>query len=129
MRSGLILEGDWDFENFDREEFECPDCAQAAMKWRFMSLLQKSRTIAKVPFSISSGYRCPNHNARVNGHPRSPHLIGMAADIRVRSNEERFHVIGGLMLAGFKIIGMYVKHAHVALDPERPAPCMFLGEE
>ena len=31
---------------------------------------------------ISSGYRCPAHNAMVNGVPDSWHTAGMAADIR-----------------------------------------------
>lgn len=33
------------------------------------------------PIYVTSGYRCPSHNARVGGASRSYHMYGMAMDI------------------------------------------------
>lgn len=35
------------------------------------------------PVVISSGKRCETHNKRVGGAPKSQHLLGTAADIRI----------------------------------------------
>ena len=40
------------------------------------------RTITGAPITITSGWRCAEHNAAVGGVENSKHLIGRAADIR-----------------------------------------------
>ena len=61
---------------------------------------------------ITSGYRCPAHNAAVGGHPASEHMAGVATDI----------VVGGLppdqvadaaVEAGFSGLGRYDTFTHV----------------
>jgi uncharacterized protein YcbK (DUF882 family) len=46
--------------------------------------LQVIRNEVKLPVSIASGYRSPEHNAKVKGARNSQHLIGTAADIKVQ---------------------------------------------
>jgi hypothetical protein len=74
---------DWDrWPNFSRDEFECHcGCGRADMEASFMDVLQEVRTAAKFPFFITSGFRCPAHNASIGGGPE--HVLGKAADIHV----------------------------------------------
>lgn len=37
-----------------------------------------------VPITVSSGVRCPSHNAGVGGVPNSKHLTGKAMDFSVK---------------------------------------------
>jgi uncharacterized protein YcbK (DUF882 family) len=46
--------------------------------------LQIIRNEVKLPISITSGYRSPEHNASVKGARNSQHLRGTAADIKVQ---------------------------------------------
>ena len=71
--------------NFRPEEFNCKcgDCsgrtpdppATRHLAW----VLQQIRDLANVPIKINSGYRCPEHNKSIGGHPRSYHMKGWAA--------------------------------------------------
>jgi uncharacterized protein YcbK (DUF882 family) len=45
--------------------------------------LQVLRDEVKKSIQITSGYRSPEHNAKVKGAKNSMHIIGMAADIKV----------------------------------------------
>ena len=42
--------------------------------------LEGIRTLLKTPIIVSSGYRCPELNARVGGSKTSQHMLGQAAD-------------------------------------------------
>jgi zinc D-Ala-D-Ala carboxypeptidase len=44
-------------------------------------VLQQLRDLAGGPLVVTSGYRCPAHNARVGGAKLSQHIQGIAADI------------------------------------------------
>jgi uncharacterized protein YcbK (DUF882 family) len=45
--------------------------------------LQVLRDEVKKSIQITSGYRSPEHNAKVKGAKNSMHVLGMAADIKV----------------------------------------------
>lgn len=47
-----------------------------------ISLLQAIRNEYDAPIGINSGYRTPEHNARIGGASASTHLFGMGADLR-----------------------------------------------
>lgn len=80
---------DWsDYPNFSASEFACKcGCGRADMDPAFMDEVQAIRTEAGVPMSPSSGYRCPAHNAAVNGGPAHP--TGKAADFKLRGSGAR----------------------------------------
>jgi uncharacterized protein YcbK (DUF882 family) len=46
--------------------------------------LQVIRDEVNLPISITSGYRSPQHNARVKGARNSQHLLGTAVDLKVK---------------------------------------------
>ena len=71
---------------------------------------------------ITSGRRCIPYNSSIGGYVDSPHITGLAADIRVEG-------IPILELAkicvdiGFKRVGIYPNHVHV--DMIDPIPSLF----
>lgn len=50
---------------------------------RICTDLEVIRVWAQSPIRITSGYRSPEHNARVGGSPRSKHLAAKAVDFQV----------------------------------------------
>ena len=94
------------------------------MQEAFLKRLDYARDLAGVPFRITSGYRCPRHNARVGGKPNSAHTRGWAADIAAEDSETRARILFGLIKAGFRRMGIDCKRGfiHVDDDPEKPRP-------
>ena len=46
--------------------------------------LEQLRALVGKPVVILSGYRCPEHNRKVDGAPMSQHTLGLAADVMVK---------------------------------------------
>ena len=77
---------DWnDYPNFHEYEFRCNcGCGMADMDPDFMARLQATRTADGKPMTITSGYRCEEHNEKVSTTGRrGPHTSGKAADVSV----------------------------------------------
>ena len=64
--------------------------------------LQVLRDEVKKPIKITSGYRSPEHNAKVGGVKSSKHITGQAADIKVEgyTPKQVTEVIEKLIAAG-----------------------------
>ena len=75
-------------EHFRMREFECPCCHLVRLSPLLVYLLEELRAFWGNPVLITSGFRCPSHNRRVNGAPRSLHLLGQAADVIVPFPEQ-----------------------------------------
>jgi uncharacterized protein YcbK (DUF882 family) len=66
------------------------------------------------PILIASGFRCPAYNAAVGGKPGSMHLLGLAADIPVYSDSDRFRLLDALLYSFDRIgIGKSIVHADI----------------
>ncbi len=109
----------WTAKYFKREEFACTCCGEVKIDQEMVNMLDYARRIAKTPFSINSGYRCPKHNAEVGGKETSSHLKGYAVDIKVTSMRSRFKILSALMDAGFERIGIAKTFIHVDNDPDK----------
>lgn len=118
--------GNVNLKYFKLSEFKCPCCGKAEMDEHFLLLLDQARGIAGVPFYITSGYRCEQHNLTVGGKPDSAHLRGKAADILVSSSKERFAILSGLLRAGFLRIGIHPYFIHADVDYTKPHPVVWL---
>lgn len=73
-------------KNFKVSEFSCHGsgcCNTTMIDDKLVEYLQKIRNHFNTAITISSGYRCPNHNKRVGGATGSRHAKGQAADIIV----------------------------------------------
>lgn len=73
--------------HFTRREFRCPHLRDDDPVWsnilRVAEALEVLRDVIKRPIYVISGYRCPECNQKCGGVPKSQHLVGKAADIRV----------------------------------------------
>ena len=113
---------------FNFEEFDSPDeigsglpkCQGGKMDLDFLHKLDEARTIAGVPFKITSGYRSIEHNAKVGGRVGSSHLKGCAVDIAVNNSAHRSAVVQGLIKAGFTRIGIGKSFCHADADENKP---------
>ena len=109
-------------EHFRRYEFECRcTCKADHIQPVFIAHLEDARRKYGHPMQITSGVRCPEHNAKVGGLPDSAHLTGWAADIGCTTSYSRYKLINALLAAGFKRIGVAKSFIHADLDPTKPA--------
>lgn len=70
---------------FKRAEFECKcNCGFNAVDAELIWVLDDVREHFGKPVTVTSGCRCPEHNAKIGGAPGSKHKLGIAADIRVK---------------------------------------------
>lgn len=73
--------------HFNQSEFKCKHCGKLPSGGIPKKLLLRLEALrakcGNKPITITSGYRCPTHNANVGGATNSQHLYGKAADIKV----------------------------------------------
>jgi uncharacterized protein YcbK (DUF882 family) len=71
---------------FKREEFACKcGCGFDDIDEELVDVLDDLREHFGQPVTITSGCRCSKHNKAVGGEPKSKHMEGIAADIKVRN--------------------------------------------
>jgi uncharacterized protein YcbK (DUF882 family) len=72
-------------------------------------------------FDVVSGYRSPEHNARVGGAKHSQHIHGNAIDINTSmlSPEEKTRLIEIASAEGFQGIGVYKNNIHLDMGSRR----------
>jgi uncharacterized protein YcbK (DUF882 family) len=101
--------------HFKEEEFACKCCGQVKMDDTFLIMVDSARAIADIPFKITSGYRCPKHNAEV-GSTSTNHTSGKAADIKCTYGPDRLKMITALIAVGFKRIGIGKDFIHCDIN-------------
>ena len=62
-------------DHFSYSELACPTTDQVRLAAGFGEALEKLRIKLDAPIYLTSACRSPMHNAKVDGHPRSLHLI------------------------------------------------------
>lgn len=74
-------------DNFSSYEFDCKckrsTCKRTLIDVDHVKALQELRDFLKASISISSGYRCPEHNKEEGGEDQSRHMVSDATDINV----------------------------------------------
>lgn len=113
------------YKYFKLVEFECRCCKKNLIVEELVAKLDKAREISGVPFSITSGFRCEKHNEAIGGSENSSHLKGLAADIYTRNHKMRLKIIGGLIKAGFRRIGIAKSYIHVDIERGK-SNCLWL---
>lgn len=83
-----------------------------------VKILDQAREIAGVPFIISNGFRTPAQNTAIPGSAKnSPHMRGLAADLRCRGSITRSKMLWGLMqFRNILFIEVAGGHLHVDID-------------
>ena len=109
---------------FKLEEFESPDepGTGCMMDPDFLELLDEARDYAGIPMVITSGFRSVAYNRELieqgfSASKNSTHLIGLAADIRVRNSSERWIILDALLEVGITRIGIGKGFIHADADP------------
>ncbi|MBI9110108.1 D-Ala-D-Ala carboxypeptidase family metallohydrolase [Maridesulfovibrio ferrireducens] len=97
----------------------CGCCGTCDLVPGLLEKLDVARSLAGVPFTINSGFRCPEHNADIGSKPTSSHVGGYAVDIATGNGPERAAILKGLIMAGFERIGIAKSFIHVDIDPDK----------
>ena len=109
---------------FDEDELKCKHCGKIEMDEIFMTMLNKAREIAAIPFIINSGYRCPEYDTQLEGGMN--HSKGVAVDIKAEDSRTRFRIVAALIRAGFNRIGIAKTFVHVDMNSEHESVVMWL---
>ena len=120
---------DWDhIEHFSPDEFRCPCCSEGSEKMdrETVADLDDARAYAGIPFTLTSAYRCPEHNAEVGGVSSSAHVRGYAVDIACEGSRSRHKIVAALKRQGFTRIGIAGDFVHVDADPNKPKKVMWV---
>ncbi len=104
--------------HFNEDEFRCKDGTLKGPDPKLITKLEALRGLVDKPVHVSSGYRSPAYNKKVGGAPKSQHLLGTAADIRVdgMSVNQLADICETL---GFGGIGRYPKKGFVHVDTRK----------
>ena len=115
-------------KNFSKKELECKcGCGKCDMDLELLDALQALRDRLGFPLSITSGFRCEEHNKKVGGARASKHLKGQAVDISImtppfRNNQHNLKALLKEALKDDRINGIGVANSFLHLDiREEPA--------
>lgn len=118
-------------KHFSHNELQCKcGCGQAKMDEDFLARLEDLRVAFAKPLVVTSGYRCPDHNARVSGTgSKGPHTTGKAVDVLI-TGADAYNILLLALSLNFSGIGVSQRGEHGArfihLDnlsfPEYPRP-------
>jgi len=77
--------------NFKRSEFKCRcgNCLHTPVDFMLIEILEETRENFGSPITITSGYRCREHNRSIGSNDNSLHTFGMAADHYVHGVDVR----------------------------------------
>ena len=111
--------------HFNRRELACRcGCGQIAVNQILISALEELRRLAGGPVIVTSGYRCPKHNALMGGAKNSLHVQGKAADVQIPGLTVKEMYELACQVEGFKKggLGVYPEgfiHVDVRDEPGR----------
>jgi uncharacterized protein YcbK (DUF882 family) len=74
-------------KHFSEDELRCR-CGRNCLTYvtpELINALEELRELVRQPITITSGYRCINNNAEVGGGKNSMHLVGKAADLKIKN--------------------------------------------
>ena len=104
--------------HFKVREFACGDGSDAVLVApRLVMVLETIRAHFDAAVTINSGYRTPQHNAKVNGAAHSQHCYGMAADISVSGQKpETVAAFARSIMPDWGGVGIYAKKGFTHID-------------
>lgn len=105
-------------KKFQDDEFKCHCCNEIKIDPKLIDVLQMIRDITERPIKINSGYRCPTHNKKIGGSPKSQHLLGKAADIVIKglSVKQMYQVLVPFHKKYFAGLGIYPEQGFIHID-------------
>lgn len=118
----MVPPAEWVWPNFRPRELACKGTGRLMLSRKAMNALQRLRDKVGKPMVIASGYRSPQHNAKVGGAVNSRHMWGDAFDV-VMTNHDPHQFEVAAKSAGFKGFGHYPESnppfMHIDMGPAR----------
>ena len=112
--------------HFNRAEFTCKcGCGFDRVSRDLVDLLEASRTATGLSYRITSGCRCPKHNASEGGMFDSDHLTGEGADIQCMNSSSRLILLRDF-IQKFTRIGIGKGFIHVGVRKDAPQNVLWL---
>lgn len=105
---------------FDEWEFSCPCCGLTPMQNTTIVMFTRARHLSCIAYNVNSGFRCRSYNTLKKNSPTTSHLKGFAGDIECLNDSDRALILCGLILAGFRRIGIGKDFIHADNDPNKP---------
>lgn len=116
MSTYISEQSDWmeKWKNFELNEFKCKcGCEQVKINSDLLDLIQEARDELG-PLSISSAFRCSEHNSSVSSTgPNGPHTTGCAVDITVKNSQHRKQLISWF---ANKVSGLGIAKSFIHID-------------
>lgn len=104
-------------KHFTMEEIKCNcGCGYGDVRHELLYRLEVARSLARLPFIITSWCRCDVYNGKVGGSIDSSHLRGLAVDISAPGRDVMARTLFFLTCAGFSRIGVGKDFIHVDCD-------------
>jgi zinc D-Ala-D-Ala carboxypeptidase len=127
MSTYIREQSDWkvSWKNFNLDEFKCKcGCGNVSVHSDLLDLLQTARNNIGA-ITISSAYRCPEHNNKVSSTGEDgPHTTSKAVDIHVSNSQHRKQLIDYFTN---KVTGLGIAKTFIHIDiltsdevPHRP---------
>lgn len=112
-------------KHFKAKEFVCSCCGLVQMDAAIGPKLDKLRDLVGRALIITSGYRCPEHNAKIGGAAGSYHVRGMAVDVSIKgfTSQDIYKLVAGAISLQFRGLelghpkGMQVIHLDIREEP------------
>jgi len=105
-------------EHFDDSEVKCRCCGKMppdGLPDGLLDKLEELRAAVGKPLVCFSWYRCPEHNKKVGGAPKSQHMSGKAVDLSAAAIGVD-NLAAAAEKVGFDGIGKYYKQNFVHVD-------------
>ena len=92
-------------------------CGLCTCRTKLIYIANTARTLAGIPFPVTSWNRCPTHNTNIGGMECSSHVTGYAMDIGISNSFDRMVIVAALIAAGAPRIKLRPDHIHFDIDP------------
>jgi len=113
-----MTNGKYIFGHIMLSEYRCPCCGaipydtESLAHQELFEAYETIRSTLNRPLRITSGFRCPKHNADIGGEPLSVHLFGLALDIDAKDIDEIYSLVTTVNLMAPNLrMGVYTKKA------------------
>lgn len=108
------------FQPFEFDSPDAPGSGAQHMNLAFVLKLDKLREAVKMPLTIKSGWRTPEHNQKVGGVYSSAHEAGHAVDIAALSGRHKFLIVETALRLGFRRVGIGKNFVHIDDSIQHP---------
>jgi uncharacterized protein YcbK (DUF882 family) len=115
-------------KHFSWTEFDSPDLVDSGlnMNLELVLTLDMIREDVKTPLFITSGFRTPQHNAKVSKVEKSEHTTGNAADIACSDGIFRDKIVRSAMKHGVRRLGIAKGFVHIGFSYDLPQDVIWL---